>query len=219
MTSSIETEAKFTIPAISLADVFHVHRLGDFLRIEDRQSRHTDIYLDSDDGAVRRHQVALRWRDVADGPLLATFKGPPRGVSGGTSGSQREEVEHEVSRPNIVIGDRAFPIGLYSDLPAFAAARAIVGDVMLRPAARIVTNRRSAILVRTTGGRAELAVDRTVGVRLHDGARHEFVEIELEVSPDAVDYLPELVTELMRQAPDLKPSTRTKLERVLESAP
>lgn len=219
MTDTIEVETKFSIPASSLPDVFRIHRLADFLRIEDRQARHRDIYLDTDDEALRRSDVALRWRDTAGGPLLASFKGAAIKQESEYVGIHRPEIETVVSRADVDLDREAeLPIGLYSELPAFAAALNIVGDVMLRPVAAISTGRRSAIFMRTTGGQAELAIDRTVGIRLRDGASHEFIEIELEISDEVIDDLAELIGDLRTQAPDLEPTEITKLERVLNYA-
>lgn len=210
----IEMEAKFSCPTNAVGDVMRIHRLGSLLRVEDRQERHTDTYIDTHDHKLRQQDAALRVREDQSGVAVATFKGPR--LDDASSVTRRVEMESQLEA-GLSHFDNSQPIGLFEEIPAFRQAKDMLGDVMLEEIARIVTNRRTMLFRATTGDLLELSIDRVAGEDLRNRRQQQFLEVELEAAQIQDDAVFEQATaDLRQQAPALKSTTASKLDRVLE---
>lgn len=211
----IESELKFTCDTAALPDLMRIDRLGDFLRTEDQESQHVDLYFDTSDLRLFGHDVGLRVRQLNDGRLRATFKGAssPRP---GSNAVHRSETETDLHPNEFEMPKGQVPVGSFLTIPAFSAAHDLLGEVMIQPVASIITSRSSAALSRPAGGRVELSFDRVAGTRAQDGRQIAFCEVELEIVEGDVEVLGELGEELQRRVPGLETSTDSKLARTLQ---
>jgi inorganic triphosphatase YgiF len=212
-----EIEAKFECMPDAAACLRTLSELAGFRLQSTLQRVQADTYFDSTERVLRASSATLRLRRIGDDALLATFKGPREMLdAGGAQMVKRREIEHPVhhSAGASMSGDH-LP-GLLKGTEALREVEAAFGAVALVPVARIETRRELRRFGDDDVPELELAVDQSVGIRLSDDRRVEFVEVELESLTGDVSALRAAIVALLDACPGLEPSEQTKLGRTLD---
>jgi inorganic triphosphatase YgiF len=211
-----EIEAKFQVDEPGRLALLALNQLGSYVTRSRKQRVQDDTYFDTADAALAHAGATLRVRNMADGALM-TYKGrrEQHTADGEAHLANRSEDEAPLG------AGQARRITLKDALPSdivispVLRARVTIGDAELFPVARLHTERAVIDLEDDAGNHLELAIDRCAGVRLRDGRRVEFDEIELEAKGSSRAALVEAQRVLRARVPSLRPSHITKLERVL----
>lgn len=211
-----EIEAKFTVDDDGRARLAAIASAGEFGVVSRSTADQDDLYFDTEDRLLAGMGATLRVRRTPTRALM-TFKGP-RQVSeqpGESHIANRLEDEVEIEREYADAAGESAALPERAGLSPLDRAVAMAGGRALLPVARIENRRTTIVLRDASGHEAELALDSCRGTRFADGRVVEFDEVELEARGIDSSAVRDLAEQLQETAPGLRPSTVTKLERVL----
>ena len=200
----MEVEAKYAVSAADLTVVAGLSRLGTYaLRAEPAPERQQNRYFDTADRRLGQARYGLRLREVG-GRSLVTLKGPAE-VSAGLHRRAEYEFAHGDPDP------RTWPAG-----PARELALALIGPAPLLPTLTIVTRRELIFASYQSQDVAEICLDHGV---FHVGGRDvPFSELEIELLPAGAESDLAAIAVALREHIDLRPESRSKLQRGLALA-
>lgn len=216
MTEPREVEAKFDIGDDGIAVLSEVDSIGRFRVVSRNRVSQHDRYFDNAHGDLARERASFRVRRKSSGAEV-TFKGSREPFLSEDESHIASRVEDEVTIDEDV-ADRMWNGDWNADderLSPVRRAVALCRQARLSPTAELQNERMVVRLESNTGEELEMAVDTCNGIRLTDGRRVEFNELELEVKRADRNALIEATHALQLTLPEVVPSQRTKLERVL----
>lgn len=201
----MEIEAKFAVPnRETYRGLLRLRELAGYTLIPTASTQVTDRYFDTADGRLLAAGYACRLR-AEGGSALATLKGLG-GAQGALHRREEQEVQLDAWTPDVT----AWPPS-----PARDLALTLSGGAALQPLFGLEQHRTRADVVDGARRVAELSLD---AVRAVIGRRPAlYYELEMELKAEGTEEDLTRLAQALSAEYGLKPETRSKFERALET--